>query len=152
TLSVSSCALAWSRSRRRISMSWRVAKRHCSANNVRLTPSSGGSGHVAISRKYLVLIKRRLDGAIKPNWCNLALIWRAIVERWSTICARVVGSAPASVEQLNGQPLGVAAIRFDLIVRRHGNGRRIDHDVGDPHLGERPMPYKGRKPRRVGRS
>jgi hypothetical protein len=49
-------------------MSWRVAKRHCSANNVRLTLSSGGSDHAAISRQYRLLIKRRLDGAIRPNW------------------------------------------------------------------------------------
>jgi len=50
-----------------MSMSWRVAKRHCSAHNIKLTPRSGGSGHVALSRQYRLLIERRLDGAIKPN-------------------------------------------------------------------------------------
>src|ERR1700704_6042415 len=47
-----------------------------------------------------------------------------------------IDASQASVSQVTSQPLRVAAIRFDLIVRRHGNGRRIDNDVGDPHLGE----------------
>src|SRR6266851_7205895 len=39
---------------------------------------------------------RRLDGVIRPHWCSLALIWRAIVARCSTICARVLGRRRAS--------------------------------------------------------
>ena len=45
-----------------------------------------------------------------------------------------IDASQASVSQVNGQFLGVAAIRLDLIVRRHGDGRRIDDDVGDPRL------------------
>jgi hypothetical protein len=52
-----------------------------------------------------------------------------------------IDASHASVSQVTSQSLRVAAIRFDLIIRRHGNGRRIDNNVGDPHLGECTMQY-----------
>jgi hypothetical protein len=45
-----------------------------------------------------------------------------------------IDASQASVSQVNGQPLGVAAIRFDLIIRRHGNGRRIDNVVNSVNV------------------
>jgi hypothetical protein len=45
-------------------------------------------------------------------------------------------TAQATVRQVNGQFLRVAAIRFDLIVGCHRDGRRIHDDVRDPRLGE----------------
>jgi hypothetical protein len=45
-------------------------------------------------------------------------------------------TAQATVRQVHSQFLRVAAIRFDLIVCCHRDGRRIHDDVRDPRLGE----------------
>ena len=45
-------------------------------------------------------------------------------------------TAQAIVRQVNGQCLRVAAIRCDLVVCCHRDGRRMHDDVRDPRLGE----------------
>lgn len=49
---------------------------------------------------------------------------------------RDINAASAPVREVPGQFLGITAIRFDLIVGGHRDGRRIDHEVGDAGRGE----------------
>jgi len=60
-------------------------------------------------------------------------------------------AASAPVREVPGQFLGITAIRFDLLVGGHRDGRRIDHEVGDAGRGEGAVSHEACKPRLVGR-
>jgi hypothetical protein len=51
-------------------------------------------------------------------------------------CRGDLEASQATISQINGQFLGVAAIRLDLLVGRDRHGRGIDDNMGDTRFGE----------------
>ena len=78
-------------------------------------------------------------GAVLDNLCT-----GSREETRQFLCFRGdIDASQATVREINGQFLGIATIRLDLIVGCHRDGRRIDDNVGDTRFGEGAVQHEG---------